>query len=84
MPDKAPPVREQVLRFVREGDIKQVNSLPGNLFEAVGLTEKSALVREALGEHVFRSFVHNKKIEWDRYRTQVSAYEVRCYLPMNS
>ena len=40
------------------------------------------LLREALGEHVFNSFIENKKKEWDSYRTQVSEYELKKYLPI--
>ena len=57
-------------------------SLPGNLFEAIQEVEKSELVRETLGDHIFNKFVENKKIEWDYYRTHVSKYEIEKYLPI--
>jgi len=44
--------------------------------------EKSKLVRKALGEHVFEAFLENKKIEWDKFRTQVTDYELKTYLPI--
>jgi glutamine synthetase len=59
-----------------------IDSLPGNLFEAIQEVEKSALVRETLGDHIFDKFVENKKIEWDAYRTHVSRYEIDKYLPI--
>jgi len=59
-----------------------INSLPGNLFEAIQEVEKSELVRETLGDHIFNKFIDNKKIEWDRYRTHVSQYEIEKYLPI--
>jgi glutamine synthetase len=59
-----------------------ITSLPGNLFEAIQEVENSELVRETLGEHIFNKFVANKKIEWDRYRTHVSQYEIEKYLPI--
>ena len=59
-----------------------IEMLPGSLQEAVQITESSSLVRDALGEHVFRSFIRNKKIEWERYRTQVTDYEINRYLPI--
>jgi len=55
--------------------------LPLSLGEAIEESEKSTLVRNALGSPVFDSFIRNKKIEWDRYRTQVSDYEIKEYLP---
>jgi glutamine synthetase len=57
-----------------------IDSLPGNLFEAIQLVEDSALVRETLGDHIFDKFIENKKIEWDKYRTHVSNYEIDNYL----
>ncbi|MCX5840239.1 MAG: hypothetical protein NTY16_02035 [Deltaproteobacteria bacterium] len=46
------------------------------------LTEKSKLVRETLGDHVFEKFIENKKLEWDRFRIHVRQYEIDRYLPM--
>jgi glutamine synthetase len=59
-----------------------IASLPGSLAEAIAETEKSEVVREALGDHIFEKFVENKKIEWDSYRMHVSAYELDKYLPV--
>jgi len=59
-----------------------IESLPGSLSEAVDALEKSKLVRETLGEHVFEKFVVNKRIEWDNYRTQVTDYELNEYYPI--
>ena len=56
--------------------------MPASLQEAVSPTEKSELVRKALGEHVFSAFIKNKRIEWDHYRTQVTEYELKRYLPI--
>jgi glutamine synthetase len=42
--------------------------------------EKSELVAEVLGEHVFDYFLRNKRSEWEQYRRQVTAYERRRYL----
>ena len=58
-----------------------IEPLPISLGEAIEESEKSALVKNALGSHVFDSFIRNKKIEWDKYRTQVSDYEIKEYLP---
>ena len=57
-------------------------SLPGSLFEAVQELEKSDVVRETLGDHIFDQFIANKKIEWNRYRTHVSGYEIENYFPI--
>ena len=65
-----------------ERDVLGIETLPGTLWEAIQITEKSELVRKSLGEHVFRSFIQNKKIEWERYRSQVTDYEISRYLPI--
>lgn len=77
------PVEENVYEMsVEEREQRGIGTLPASLLEAVQLTEKSELVRTALGDHVFTNFVANKKIEWNEYRTQVTEYELNKYLPI--
>lgn len=57
-------------------------SLPTDLNDAIVQMEKSALVRETLGEHVFEYVLRNKRAEWRDYSRQVSAYELDRYLPV--
>ena len=59
-----------------------IESLPVNLWEAIRLAEQSELVHKALGDDVFRSFIENKRIEWETYRSQVTDYEIDRYLPI--
>ncbi|AEB08906.1 glutamine synthetase family protein [Desulfobacca acetoxidans] len=59
-----------------------IRSLPGSLYEAIEEVEKSEVVRDALGDHIFNKFLENKKIEWDRYRMHVTNYEIERYLPI--
>jgi glutamine synthetase len=77
------PIEENIYEM-NEAERKQrgINTLPSNLWEAITLTEKSELVRKALGDHVFDAFITNKKIEWDYYRTQITSYELQRYLPV--
>ena len=78
-----PPVEEDIFEMSEEARKRHgIESLPGNLYEAIQLTEKSELVREALGDHIFQKFIDNKKIEWDQYRTHVSQFELEKYLPI--
>lgn len=77
------PVEENVYKMSEEERLKRrIRQLPGSLLEAVQLTEKSQMVREALGDHVFEHFIENKKVEWDRYRIQITSYEIEKYLPL--
>jgi glutamine synthetase len=59
-----------------------IQTLPGSLLEAIERVEGSTLVRNALGEHAFQSLLRSKKIEWERYRSQVTDYEIKYYLPI--
>jgi glutamine synthetase len=61
---------------------KGIKTLPGSLAEAIELAEGSKLLKKALGDHVFHTFIQNKKIEWDLYRTAVTDFEVKRYLPL--
>ncbi len=79
----ADPIEQNVFEMSsQEREQRGIGSLPMNLSDAISLTENSQLVREALGAHVFDSFIKNKKIEWDRYRVQVTEYELKRYLPI--
>jgi glutamine synthetase len=44
--------------------------------------ERSELVAETLGEHVFDFFLRNKRAEWQDYRRQVTPFERARYLPV--
>ncbi|MHB8451567.1 MAG: glutamine synthetase, partial [Mycobacteriales bacterium] len=47
----------------------------------ISAMERSALVAETLGEHVFDFFLRNKRQEWNDYRRQVTPFERDRYLP---
>ena len=78
------PLKDPIERNVyemSEEDRKRykIDSLPEDLYEAIKITEKSELVRKALGDHVFHQFIENKRIEWERYRARVTDYELEQY-----
>jgi len=80
--DLPDPIEEDLYEFSPEKRKERgITELPGNLYEAIVELEKSELVREALGDHIFNKFIENKKIEWDRFRIHVSKYEIDNYLP---
>ena len=77
------PVEENVFELSdKERAERGIGMLPRTLGEAIEAAADSKVLRDSLGEHVFRVFIQNKKIEWDRYCAQVSDYEMRRYLPM--
>jgi glutamine synthetase len=59
-----------------------IAALPDSLHEAVRLMERSELVAEALGEHVFEWFIRNKREDWESYRAQVTSLEVSRSFPL--
>ena len=59
-----------------------IESLPEDLFEAIAVAERSELVRETLGDHVFEYLIRNKREEWDGYKAYVTPYELERYLPL--
>jgi glutamine synthetase len=61
---------------------EQISSLPGSLNEAVADMERSELMAETLGEHVFEWFIRNKRAEWASYKTHISQFELDRYLPL--
>ena len=58
-----------------------IRALPASLSEAVDLMERSELVADVLGEHVFEVFLRNKRQEWHDYRAQVTPFELVHLLP---
>ena len=59
---------------------KNIEELPGTLAEAVSCMEKDAFMRQTLGDHVFEKYIALKKEEWNRYRSQVTDWEINEYL----
>jgi len=77
------PIEEDIFEMnPAERKAHGITDLPGNLYAAILETEKSELVRKVLGDHIFNKFIENKKIEWDKYRTHVSQFELEKYLPI--
>ncbi len=77
------PTEENVFEMsAAERTKRGIKVLPGSLIEAIEVAETSDLLRRALGDHVFDMLIANKRIEWDQYRTQITDYELRRYLPI--
>lgn len=64
----------------QERRARKIEELPGTLAEAVSCMEKDAFMRETLGDHVFEKYIALKKEEWNRYRSQVTDWEINEYL----
>ncbi|MBD5512177.1 MAG: type I glutamate--ammonia ligase [Lachnospiraceae bacterium] len=57
-----------------------VEALPGTLIEAIGEMEKDVFVQEVLGKHISEKYIAAKKEEWNKYRSQVTEWEINEYL----
>ncbi|MGH9304580.1 MAG: glutamine synthetase family protein, partial [Acidimicrobiales bacterium] len=58
-----------------------IRPLPSSLSDALMVMERSELVAEILGEHVFEWFLRNKRAEWEAYTREVTPFELARYLP---
>jgi len=59
-----------------------IGSLPASLGEAITHAERSDVLRRALGDELHEKLLENKRIEVDRYRLQVTSWELDEYLPV--
>jgi glutamine synthetase len=59
-----------------------VEQLPQSLNDALNVMERSELVADALGEHIFEWFLRNKRKEWMEYKSTVTPFEIERYLRM--
>ncbi|MBN1892244.1 MAG: type I glutamate--ammonia ligase [Clostridiales bacterium] len=79
----SPP--EQVVSSIfemtpEEREASGIENLPGDLEQALDLFEKSDLVKETLGDHIFNKYLEAKRDEWNEYRMRISAWELDKYL----
>ena len=59
-----------------------ITPLPDSLDDALDEMERSELVRDTLGEHIFEWFLRNRRAEWREYQRQVTPFELNRYLPI--
>ena len=59
-----------------------IKPLPDSLDDALDEMERSELVRDTLGEHIFEWFLRNRRAEWREYQRQVTPFELNRYLPI--
>jgi len=80
--DLGPEVRDNIFELTaEERDALELAPLPQSLAEALDEMERSDLVPEVLGEHIFEWFLRNKRAEWAEYKAQVTHFELSRYLP---
>lgn len=58
----------------------KIEQLPKNLEEALEYMQKDPLIKEVLGEHIYKKFLQLKKREWFEFSTSVTNWEIERYL----
>lgn len=59
-----------------------IKDLPSTLHNALKALHDDDVIKNALGSHLYSSFMEAKKLEWDSYRQEVSQWERDQYLEM--
>lgn len=78
-----PPVSTDKNIFQMTGEERKaagIEALPGSLEEAIKEMQKSELIKQVLGEHIFTKYIEAKNEEWAEYATKVSKWETDEYL----
>src|SRR5215475_12211741 len=79
--DLPPEATDNIYELTDEERMAEgITSVPGSLRDALDAMERSELVAEALGEHVFENFMLNKRKEWADYKADVTPFEIARYL----
>ncbi len=75
------PVNKNIFSMsFRERRRYRIDELPRDLHEALDYLEKDRIIRDALGDHIYRRFVEAKRQEWLEYSAMVSPWEAEKYL----
>lgn len=72
------PAEEDLYRV--DGGRAGLDTLPGDLGEAIEELKKDEVIQNALGQHVYERYVEAKTQEWNEYRVYVSQWELERYL----
>ena len=74
-------VRENVFEMRLSKKVeKGIESLPGDLMEAIEELERDDYIKGVLGPHITEEYTEAKKAEWADYRAQVTQWEIDEYL----
>lgn len=75
------PVNENLFsKTAEERAALGVENLPENLSEALKALSEDAVIKEALGDHIYRKFVELKRHEWDEFRMTITEWELKKYI----
>ncbi|MBV8694092.1 MAG: glutamine synthetase [Ktedonobacteraceae bacterium] len=80
-----PPAIDENLFIHHEDDerlLPRARLLPVTLGEALDDLREDILIRDAIGDFIYDSFLDAKSLEWSEYRRRVHAWELERYLPI--
>ncbi|MDK2886805.1 MAG: glutamine synthetase [Thermosipho sp. (in: thermotogales)] len=74
------PVDKNIYRLdERERESLDIKTLPKSLEEAIFEAENDPLIKEVLGEHIFKKFIKTKKKEFEEFSVYVTDWEKTKY-----
>ncbi|MEZ4860495.1 MAG: type I glutamate--ammonia ligase [Caldilineaceae bacterium] len=76
----APPRPAEEDLYHVDGIRAGLETLPGDLGEAIEELKNDEVVQSAMGQHVYERYVEAKSQEWNEYRLYVSRWELDRYL----
>ena len=75
------PVNRNIYDLTEEESAELgISSLPHDLPGALDALEQDAVMRQALGEHIFSEYLALKRAEWASYNEQVHRWEIDQYM----
>ena len=79
--DCGEPVNRNIFEMSqREKRRLKIHQLPTSLAAALNYLEKDAVLKDALGPHIFDHFLFNKRTEWAEYIKEIHDWELDRYL----
>lgn len=76
-----PPVNRNIYKMTEEErQDNQIFDLPSTLHNAVKALKKDPVVKQSMGDHLYKSFIDSRELEWGAYRQTVSQWERDQYL----
>jgi len=77
----AEPVEEDLYKFDEAKlALRNIDILPSSLYEAIDELKNNNLMRDVLGEHLYKRYINIKTREWNEFKTQVTEWELEKYL----
>ncbi|ABR54428.1 glutamine synthetase, type I [Methanococcus vannielii SB] len=75
------PVEKNIFKMTEaQKKAEGIESVPASLKAALEELETNTILKDALGKHIYESFLEIKTAEWDSFRTAVTDWETANYL----